>query len=79
MPTRPAEPIDPTPESLEEVPEVDFSRAIRPNRYANLRGDFRHALFLDQELWEHFGSEERIIEVLRTLVALGKGTGSPAA
>ena len=42
---------EPTPESLAELPELDFSRAIRPNRYANLRGAFAHAVFLDPELW----------------------------
>ena len=66
---------EPSPESLAEMPEVDFTGAIRPNRYASLRGDFQHAVFLDRELWEHFGSEERIIEVLRTLVELAKGGG----
>ena len=30
-------PIEPSEESLVEIPEQDFSRAIRPNRYANLR------------------------------------------
>jgi hypothetical protein len=69
------ETTEPTPESLAEIPEVDFSEAIRPNRYANLRGDFQHAVFLDRELWEHFGSQERVIEVLRVLVELGKGRG----
>ena len=66
---------EPTPESLAEIPEVDFSGAIRPNRYANLRGDFHHAVFLDRELWEHFGSEERVLEVLRLLVELGRNQG----
>ncbi|MEE8526636.1 MAG: hypothetical protein V3T72_22090 [Thermoanaerobaculia bacterium] len=63
---------EPSAESLEEIPEVDFSRAVRPNLFANLRGDFQHAVFLDRELWEHFGSEERVLEVLRLLVSLGK-------
>ena len=72
------EPTEPPLESLEEMPEVDFSKAIRPNRYANLRGEYQHAVFLDRELWAHFGSEERVIEVLRTLVDLAK-SGRPAA
>jgi len=62
----------PSPESLEEIPEVDFSNGIRPNRYANLRGAFEHAVFLDPELWRHFGSEERVLEALRLLVELAK-------
>ncbi len=65
---------EPTTQSLVEIPEVDFSRAVRPNRYANLRGDFKQAVFLDRELWAHFGSEERVIEVLSMLVKLGKAS-----
>jgi hypothetical protein len=61
-------PIEPSEESLAEIPEQDFSRAIRPNRYANLRGAFQHAVFVDGDVWDHFGSEERILEVLRLLV-----------
>jgi len=48
------------------------TRAIRPNRYANLRGAFCHAVFLEREAWEHFGSEERIREALRLLVDIAK-------
>ena len=65
-------PIEPSAESLEEIPEQDFSRAIRPNRYANLRGAFQHAVFVDREVWEHFGSERRILEALRLLVDIAK-------
>ena len=72
-------PTEPSAESLPEIPEVDFSDAVRPNRYANLRGDFEHAVFLDRELWEHFGSAEKVLEVLRLLVALGKRGGPQAA
>jgi hypothetical protein len=63
---------EPSGESLAEIPEVDFSDAIRPNRYANLRGDFRHAVFLDPELWEHFGSAEEVEAALRSLVEASK-------
>lgn len=63
---------EPSEESLEEIPEQDFSGAIRPNRYANLRGAFQHTVFVDPEVWEHFGSEERILEVLRLLVDIAK-------
>ena len=61
---------EPSEESLADLPEQDFSRAIRPNRYANLRGDFQQAVFVDRETWEHFGSEEKILEVLRLLVEI---------
>ena len=63
---------EPSEESLQEIPEQDFSRAIRPNRYANLRGAFQHAVFVDDAIWEHFGSQERILEVLRLLVDIAK-------
>ena len=70
---------EPSQESLAEIPEVDFSQAIRPNRYANLRGEFRHAVFIDSELWAHFGSEEKIREALRLLVDLARReVSSPA-
>lgn len=65
-------PTEPSEESLQEIPERDFSRAIRPNRYANLRGAFEHAVFVDREIWEHFGSAERILETLRLLVDIAK-------
>ena len=65
-------PIEPSEESLTEIPEQDFSGAIRPNRYANLRGDFRYVVFVDREVWEHFRGEERIRETLRLLVDITK-------
>lgn len=61
---------EPSAESLEEIPEVDFSKAIRPNRYARLQGDFVHQVQLDPDLWSHFGSQEKVIEALRMLVEL---------
>ena len=63
---------EPSAESVAEIPEQDFSDAIRPNRYANLRGDFHRTVFVDREVWDHFGSEERILEVLRLLVDIAK-------
>jgi hypothetical protein len=65
-------PTEPSEQSLAEIPEQDLSRAIRPNRYANLRGALRHAVFVEREVWEHFGSEERILEALRLLVEIAK-------
>ena len=65
-------PTEPSEESLAEMPEQDFSRAIRPNRYANLRGAFQHAVFVERDVWEHFGSAERILETLRLLVDIAK-------
>jgi hypothetical protein len=62
--------LEPSAESLREFPEVDFSKGIRPNRYANLRGDFRHAVFVERSIWDHFGSEEKILDALRMLVEI---------
>lgn len=66
------EQTEPTPESLEEIPEVDFSGGIRPNRYAKLQGNFEHQVQLDSELWDHFGSQEKVVEALQLLVDLAK-------
>jgi hypothetical protein len=70
---------EPTAESLAEMPEVDFSRAIRPNKLAGLRGDFKQAMFLDKELGQHFGSEERVLEALRMLVSLAERSSRSVA
>jgi hypothetical protein len=70
---------EPSEASLAEMPEVDFSRAIRPNKLAGLRGDFKHAVFLDKELWQHFGSEERVLEALRMLVSLAERSSRSVA
>jgi hypothetical protein len=70
---------EPSEESLAEMPEVDFSRAVRPNKLASLRGDFKQAVFLDKELWEHFGSEERVLEALRMLVSLAERSSRSVA
>lgn len=71
--------VDPSDESLAEMPEVDFSRAIRPNKLAALRGEFKHAVFLDKELWQHFGSEERVLDALRLLVSLAERSSRSVA
>jgi hypothetical protein len=63
---------EPSTVSLVEMPELDFSSAIRPNRYANLRGDFKQAVFIDRDLWEHFRSEERVLEALRLLIDVAR-------
>lgn len=65
-------PTEPSPESLEEIPEIDFEGGIRPNRYANLRGDFKYTVALDRELWEHFGSQQKVVEALALLVEVAK-------
>ena len=71
--------VEPSEESLSEMPEVDFSRALRPNKLAALRGDFKQAVFLDQDLWQHFGSEKRVVEALRMLVSLAERSSRSVA
>jgi hypothetical protein len=58
----------PTAESLDEMPEVDFSRGIQPHRYAQLRPGYEYAVFLEPELWRHFGSADEVKAALRALV-----------
>ena len=70
--SEPNEQSEPSAESLQEIPEVDFSKGIRPNRYAKLRGDFTHQVQLDADLWAHFGSQQKVIEALMLLVDISK-------
>jgi hypothetical protein len=51
-----------------EIPEVDFSRAIQPHRYAKLRSGYKHTVLLEPELWDHFGSADAVKAALRGLV-----------
>ena len=63
---------EPSAESMKEFPEVDFSRGIQPHRYARLRGDYKYTVFLEPELWEHFGSADAVKAALRALVDASK-------
>jgi len=56
----------------EEIPEIDFSRGIQPHRYARLRADYKYTVFLEPELWEHFGSADAVKAALRALVRASK-------
>ena len=47
---------------------IDFSRAIQPHRYAKLRSGYQYTVFLEPELWNHFGSPEAVKAALRGLV-----------
>jgi len=58
--------------AVEEIPEVDFRRGIQPHRYARLRGDYKYTVFLEPELWEHFGSADAVKAALRALVDASK-------
>ncbi len=47
---------------------VDFTRAIQPHRYARLRAGYKYTVYLEPELWNHFGSPEAVKAALRGLV-----------
>ncbi len=74
-----ADQTEPSEESLREIPEVDFSKGIRPNRYANLRGELERAVYLPKELWDHFGSEEKVVEALKRLADASRDEGGRGA
>ncbi len=64
---------EPSPESLGEIPEVDFSRLRRGRRgkYARLMtGQSVQAVVIDPAVWSHFGSAEAINAALKMLVKL---------
>ena len=66
--TRTAAEAGPSKQSLREIPEVDFSRGIRPHRYARLQSGYRNQVFVDPEVFEFFGSSDAINDALRFLV-----------
>lgn len=59
---------EPLADELEEIPEVDFSKGIQPHRYARLKGGYQYTVFLEPELWQHFGSADEVRAALRALV-----------
>ena len=59
---------EPSADSLEEIPEVDFSRGIQPHRYARLQPGYRYTVYLEPALWEHFGSADEVKAALRALI-----------
>lgn len=64
---------EPSKESLQSIPEVDFSRLRRGKRgkYAHLSvGTDAHAIVIDEDIWRHFGSATAINKALRALVGL---------
>jgi len=67
------EPVEPSAEALEEMPEIDPSKLRRrPGRghYAHLRGGELFAV--DPDLWPYFGSSEAVNAALRGLVEAAK-------
>lgn len=63
---------EPSAESLEEIPEVDFGRGIQPHRYARLQTGYRYTVHLEPDLWEHFGSADEVKAALRALIAASR-------
>ena len=63
---------EPSADSLKEIPEVDFSRAIQPHRYARLQSGYQYVVHLERDLWEHFGSADEVKAALRALVAASR-------
>ena len=63
---------EPPAASLRAIPEVDFSKLRRVGsrgRYAHLAtGSMVHAVVVDADLWEHFGSPKAVNVVLRAFV-----------
>jgi hypothetical protein len=62
----------PSAASLREIPEVDVKRLRRVGvrgRYAHLAtGAMVHAVIVDADLWEHFGSARSVNAALRAFV-----------
>jgi hypothetical protein len=61
--------VEPSDESLEEMPEIDGSRfRRRPGRghHTHLRAGTE--VTIDPDIWPHFGSAEAVNEALRALV-----------
>lgn len=76
--TRAAANARPTKASLGDFPEVDFSRGIRPHRYAQLQTGYKNHVFVDHDVFEFFGSAEAINKALRFLVeAAAQGGARP--
>ena len=72
--------VEPSKESLREMPEVDFSRGIRPHRYARLQSGYKNQVFVDPEVFEFFGSAQAINEALSFLMkAASRGRPQPRA
>jgi hypothetical protein len=60
---------DPSPESLEEAPEIDDQRFRRlPGRGHHVNRSLGEIVAIDPELWSHFGSAEAVNDALRRVV-----------
>jgi|SoiMethySBSTD1v2_1073268.scaffolds.fasta_scaffold70006_2 hypothetical protein len=76
--TRAAVDAGPSKQSVRDIPEVDFSRGVRPHRYARLQSGYKNQVFVDPEIFEFFGSSDAINDALRFLVkAAARGAVRP--
>lgn len=65
MPKKP----EPSPESLEEMPEIDDDRfRRRPGRGHHVRREVGEIVVIEAELWKHFGSAKAVNDALRRIV-----------
>jgi hypothetical protein len=55
-----------------DIPEADFSQGVQPHRYAQLQTGYRFAVYLDEDLWKHFGSAEAVTAALKALIEASK-------
>jgi hypothetical protein len=70
-------PTDPSPESLEEMPEINDERfRRRPGRGHHAERNVGPLVAIDEDLWAHFGSAEAVNDALRQIVANKKAAGS---
>ena len=61
---------EPSPESLEEMPEIDDQRFRRlPGRGHHANRSLGEIVAIDPDLWAHFGSAEAVNEALRRIVS----------
>ena len=59
-----------SPESLEEMPEIDDQRFRRlPGRGHHVNRSLGEIVAIDPDLWAHFGSAEAVNDTLRRIVS----------
>ncbi len=70
-------PIEPSADSVEEMPEINDARfKRRPGRGHHTQRDAGGIVTIDADLWSHFGSVEAVNDALRQIVASKKAAGS---
>jgi hypothetical protein len=45
---------------------------VQPHRYARLQTGYKYAVYLDEDLWKHFGSAEAVTAALKALIEASK-------